>query len=75
MIEEKVREMVEKVREMYSRIVARSQRCYIARSKAVITKDEWQKRNLELGRAQEPHARIVICGSLYLAGMILRQNG
>jgi dihydrofolate synthase/folylpolyglutamate synthase len=25
--------------------------------------------------AQEPHARIVICGSLYLAGMILRQNG
>ena len=25
--------------------------------------------------AQEPHARIVICGSLYLAGMILRENG
>ena len=24
---------------------------------------------------QAPHARIVICGSLYLAGMILRQNG
>ncbi len=24
---------------------------------------------------QTPQARIVICGSLYLAGMILRQNG
>jgi dihydrofolate synthase/folylpolyglutamate synthase len=25
--------------------------------------------------AQEPHARVLICGSLYLAGNILRQNG
>ena len=25
--------------------------------------------------AEDPHARILICGSLYLAGSILRENG
>ncbi|NIY99599.1 bifunctional folylpolyglutamate synthase/dihydrofolate synthase, partial [Salipiger sp. HF18] len=25
--------------------------------------------------AQEPEARVLICGSLYLAGSILRENG
>ncbi|MBZ4020939.1 bifunctional folylpolyglutamate synthase/dihydrofolate synthase [Rhodobacter sp. TJ_12] len=25
--------------------------------------------------AQEPHARVLICGSLYLAGQVLRENG
>ena len=25
--------------------------------------------------AQDPHSRVLICGSLYLAGAILRENG
>jgi dihydrofolate synthase/folylpolyglutamate synthase len=25
--------------------------------------------------AQDPHARVLICGSLYLAGQVLRENG
>jgi dihydrofolate synthase/folylpolyglutamate synthase len=25
--------------------------------------------------ADDPHARVLICGSLYLAGAILRENG
>ena len=25
--------------------------------------------------AQEPHARVLICGSLYLAGVVLQENG
>jgi len=25
--------------------------------------------------AQDPHARVLICGSLYLAGAVLRENG